>query len=66
MDNQIVLSSDMGCSSFELKKTSRGYSWNIKVYHSDIQKSYDIAKEINHQASQDFDTSIISSDQEGQ
>jgi len=64
MDNQIILASDIGCSSFELKKTTRGYSWNIKVYHSDIQKSYDTAKQINQQASQDFETATTPSDKE--
>ena len=54
MDNHIILANDVGCSSFELKKTTRGYTWNIKVYNTDIQKSYDVAKKIDLQASEDF------------
>jgi len=54
MDNQIVLTNDIGCSSFELKKTTKGYTWNIKVYNTDIQKGYDIAKEIDQQANKDY------------
>ena len=55
MDNQIVLSSEMGCSSFELKKTTKGYTWNIKIYNTDIQKGYDTAKQIDKQARKDYD-----------
>jgi len=35
------------------------------VYNTDIQKSYDIAKEINQQASQDFETVTAPSGKEG-
>ena len=54
MDNQIVLTNDIGCSSFELKKTTKGYTWNIKVYNTDIQKGYDTAKMIDQQANKDY------------
>ena len=54
MDNQIILSSEMGCSSFELKKTTKGYNWNIKIYNTDIQKGYDTAKSIDKQAREDY------------
>jgi hypothetical protein len=55
VDNQIILSNDIGCSSFELKRTTRGYTWNIKIYNTDIQKGYDTAKEIDQKARKDYD-----------
>jgi len=54
MDNQILLTNDIGCSSFELKKTTKGYNWNIKIYNTDIQKGYDTAKNIDQQARNDY------------
>ena len=54
MDNQIVLTNDIGCSSFELKKTTKGYNWSIKIYNTDIQKGYDTAKKIDNQAREDY------------
>ena len=57
MDNQLVLSSDLGCSSFELKRTTKGYTWNIKIYNADIQRGYDTAKGIDQQARKDYDVS---------
>ena len=54
MDNQIVLSNDIGCSSFELKKTTKGYTWNIKIYDTNIQQAFDVAKEIDEKARKDY------------
>ena len=54
MPNQIILAGEIGCSSFDLRKMSKGYNWNIKIYHSDIERSYQLAKGINQQATQDF------------
>jgi hypothetical protein len=54
MTNTILLSSEIGCSSFGLKKTTRGYTWSIKVYNSDIKTAYDQAKTIDTQAAQDY------------
>lgn len=54
MDNQIFLNNDLGCSSFELKKTSKGYNWSIKIYNTDIQKGYDTAKKLDTQARKDY------------
>ena len=54
MENQILLTNDIGCSSFELKKTTKGYNWSIKIYNTDIQKGYDTAKEIDSQARKDY------------
>ncbi len=64
MENQILLSSEIGCSSFELKKTSRGYSWNIKVYHSDIQKGFEIARTIDQQSREEYGKYTLPSDKE--
>lgn len=54
MDNQIVLTNDIGFSSFELKKTTKGYTWSIKIYNTDIQKGYDTAKQIDNQAREEY------------
>jgi hypothetical protein len=54
MTNQIVLAGEIGCSSFELRKMSKGYNWNIKIYHSDIEQAYKLAKGVDQQAIQDF------------
>jgi hypothetical protein len=64
MDNPINIISETGCSSFELKKSSRGYSWAIKVYDTDVQKCYDIAKQIDQQASKDFKKAILENSKE--
>ena len=53
-DNQIFLANEIGCSSFELKKTTKGYNWSIKIYNTDIQKGYDTAKKIDDQARVDY------------
>jgi len=58
MNNSILVANEIGCSSFELKKTSRGYSWNIKVYSSDIQKGYELAKQVDQQAKIDYEVVI--------
>lgn len=34
-------------SSFELTKNTKGYSWNIKVYHEDIKMAMLKAEEID-------------------
>ena len=54
MDNQIVLTNDIGCSSFELKKTTKGYTWNIKIYNTNIEQAYGTAKTIDEQAQKDY------------
>ncbi|MBN2065412.1 MAG: hypothetical protein JW771_01200 [Candidatus Thermoplasmatota archaeon] len=54
MDNQIFLANEIGCSSFELKRTTKAYCWTIKVYHQDIQQSYNLVKDIDRQATQDY------------
>jgi len=54
MTNPIIMTNDAGCSSFELRKTTRGYTWNIKIYHSDIKEGYQLAKQIDHQATNDY------------
>ena len=54
MDNQIVIGNDIGCSSFELKKTTKGYTWAIKIYNTDIIKGYDTAKQVDQQATKDY------------
>ena len=54
MDNQIILSNDLGCNCFEVKKTTKGYTWCIKIYDTDIQKGYETAKQIDHQARNDY------------
>ena len=53
-DNQIFLANEIGCSSFELKKTTKGYTWNIKIYNQNIQEGYEKAKEIDQQANKDY------------
>ena len=57
MSNQILLVNEIGCSSFELRKMSKGYSWTIKIYHNDIEKAYQLSKEIDFKAQTDFGTS---------
>ena len=54
MTNQIFLTSEIGCSNFELKKMPKDYSWNIKIYNSDINKAYEQAKTIDQRALTDF------------
>lgn len=56
MTNQIFLTSEIGCSSFELRKMSKGYNWNVKIYHSDINKAYEMAKAVDQRALTDFKT----------
>ena len=53
MTNPIIITGD-NCSSFELRKLSKGYCWNIKVYHTDIQQGYSLAKQIDQQATEDY------------
>ena len=55
MTNSILLANEIGCSSFELRKTTKGYTWNIKVYTSDILKGYELAKEVDQQAKIDYE-----------
>ncbi len=54
MSNPIFLANEIGCSSFTLTKTTKGYTWSIKVYNSDIQKCYDLTKNIDQQAAKDY------------
>ena len=54
MTNQFFLTSEIGCSSFELRKMSKGYAWNIKIYNSNIEEAYNQAKKIDSQALTDY------------
>lgn len=54
MNNQILLTSEIGCSSFELRKLSKGYCWSIKIYNTNIEKAYDQAKTIDTNARKDY------------
>jgi hypothetical protein len=55
MNNPVLIASDIGCSSFEVKRTSKGvYSWAIKIYNADIKTAYDQAKIIDKRATEDY------------
>ncbi|MCJ7571839.1 MAG: hypothetical protein MUO82_08190 [Candidatus Thermoplasmatota archaeon] len=54
MANQIILTSELGCSSFELRKMSKGYNWSIKIYNTDINQAYEMAKIVDQRALADF------------
>jgi hypothetical protein len=64
VDNQIFLANEVGCSSFELKKTTKTYCWTIKVYHPDIQQGYNLAKNIDKQASKEYGISTDTTKEE--
>jgi len=53
MSNPIVFSGD-SCSSFELRKLSKGYAWSIKAYDPDLERGYNLVKKINKQATDEF------------
>ena len=53
MTSPIYLSSE-NCSSFELRKMSKGYAWTIKIYNPDLEQGYQIVKNLNNQAEKDY------------
>jgi len=53
MTNPIYLSGE-NCSSFELRKMSKGYAWTIKIYNPDLEQGYQIVKKLNKQAAKDY------------
>ena len=57
MTNPVILSSD-GCSSFELRKLSKGYAWSIKAYDPDLERGYNLVKKLNKQAKEDYGANI--------
>jgi hypothetical protein len=57
MTNPVILTGD-GCSSFELRKLSKGYAWSIKAYDPNLERGYNLVRQINKQATDDFGTEL--------
>ena len=54
--SDIIINNEAGTSSFELKKTSKGYSWTIKCYNTDLEQAYTNTQLINEKAVKDYGT----------
>jgi len=52
--SDIIINNEAGTSSFELKKTTKGYSWTIKCYNTDLEVAYNNTKIINQMAVNDY------------
>jgi len=61
MTNPVYITGE-NCSSFELRRLSKGYAWNIKVYNPDIEQGFEIVKKINKQAADEYGKYDMESD----
>ena len=52
--SDIIINNEAGTSSFELRKTTKGYNWTIKCYSSNLEEAYNSTKTIDEKAKKDY------------